>query len=192
MSGYDDFLRVLSNYRSLSITAVGSGAAVPFVAYLAHLAPPWPPGIMLATAVGELVSIILAFQLTYQASRRKVTRAMILLSIVWLCFSAMYVTLFGTFTYTTKPTEERMIAGFICLPDISQIKSYKSNCPLLSDEELSNGKYDPENFWEPWTIIFTKLALCSAWMAAFIALSGLVGAFISFQSRVPSRNAPAS
>jgi hypothetical protein len=71
-TGYDDFLDILKKFRMLSVVALSTGAAV--FAYVAQIAPPWPPGVMLLTALTELAfvflsSLIGAF-LVFQTKRR--------------------------------------------------------------------------------------------------------------------------
>ena len=72
-TAYDDFLDIIRKFRGLSVTALGMGGAVPFFAYVARIAPPWPPGIMLVTALTEIVCLIVVFQ--FLRSKRKLITA---------------------------------------------------------------------------------------------------------------------
>lgn len=46
MTGWDEFIDVIKNFRLLSVIAIGTGGIVPFAAYLANLSPPWPPNVI--------------------------------------------------------------------------------------------------------------------------------------------------
>ena len=107
-----------------------------------------------------------------------------MLAVIWLLLTLLYLSMFSMFTYTTEPAHQRLVAGFICLPEIKQIPDYAVKCPFLGGEELVNGRFEPTKFWYPWTVYVMQTILASVWMAAFLIFSGLVGTFISFQRRV--------
>src|SRR5687768_11889757 len=94
-TGFDDFLDVLKKFRSLSVFALGGGVAVPFVAYLAKILPPWPPGVMLITGLLELVTLIVVFQFFRPAPRKVVNRVLAVTAPLLLIFSAAYLLLFA-------------------------------------------------------------------------------------------------
>jgi hypothetical protein len=180
-TGYDEFLRVLKNFRTLSATAIGAGAVVPFACYLAKIIPPWPPGIMLTTAIVELVALVLAFQLTYRFSRKSTNITVIILTIAWLCGSIVYLVGFASLTYITPLTGERWVKGFVCLPDIASL--YSGECPFLNTIALKDAQWDAFRLWEEWSIAIAEAALAAIWFFSFMALAALIGSFMIFQMR---------
>jgi membrane protein implicated in regulation of membrane protease activity len=71
-SGLAGFKDLLKEFRGLSAWAVGAGVAVPFAAALASLSPPWPPGVVIVTAIVELVALVLVYQFLKSARRRTI------------------------------------------------------------------------------------------------------------------------
>ncbi|MEA2894461.1 MAG: hypothetical protein QOJ84_76 [Bradyrhizobium sp.] len=188
-TAYDDFLDILKKFRTLSVTALGTGAAVPFFAYVAKIAPPWPPGVMLLTALTELVCLILVFQFLRTKGRKPVNRAMAIMAPLLFLVSLGYLTLISVFTYVTPHTGERFTKGFICKPEIQRV--YPSECPLVSRDVLSDSQYTAENVWMDWSIELMQVLIASLWLAAFILLSSLIGAFLVFQTKTPAAGARA-
>jgi hypothetical protein len=149
-TGYDEFLGILKRFRTLSVTSLAGGAAVPFVAYVAAVAPPWPPGIMLLTALTELLSLVIAFQFLHRKTRRIANRAIACGGIVTFATSFLYLILFSVFTFVTPKTGERWVKGFVCNPVIS--KAYADECPLLGLGRLQEAQYNSETLWQDWSI----------------------------------------
>jgi hypothetical protein len=183
-TGYDEFLAVLKNFRNLSATAIGTGAVVPFACYLAKIEPPQPPGVMLATAIVQVVAVILAYQLTLRMPRRRINAIIVALTFVWIVGSVLYIFLFLFFTYTTPLTGERWIKGFMCLPDITNI--FPGQCPFLSTKILRDSQWDANKLWTEWSISVSATTLALIWFGTFMALSGLIGSFLVFQMQQPA------
>src|SRR3954452_11144013 len=57
----DEFFQIIKQFRAVSLSMLTGAGAVPFFAYLAQIAPPWPPGVMLLTALVELIALIAVF-----------------------------------------------------------------------------------------------------------------------------------
>ena len=186
-TAYDDFLDILKKFKTLSVTALGTGAAVPFFAYVAKIAPPWPPGVMLLTALTELVSLVLVFQFLRTKGRKSVNRAMAIIAPLLFLTSLGYLVLLSVFTYVPPHTTERFTKGFVCRPNIQAL--YPKECPLVSREILSGAQYIAENIWTDWSVQLMQVAIPCFWLAAFILLSGLIGAFLVFQTKTPTRGA---
>jgi hypothetical protein len=179
-TAYDDFLDVLRKFRTLSATALGAGAAVPFFAYVAKISPPWPPGIMLLTALTELVSLILVFQFLRIKGRTPVNRAMAVIAPSLFIFSLGYLLLFSIFTYVTPHTNERYVKGFVCRPEIQK---FVLECPMVGRDVLSSSQWTADNIWQEWSIAIMQVAIASLWLASFVLLSALIGAFLVFQTK---------
>jgi hypothetical protein len=187
-NAYDDFLDILKKFRTLSITALGTGAAVPFFAYVANIAPAWPPGIMLLTALTELVCLILVFQFLRTKGRRPVNRIMAIMAPLLFITSFIYLVLFSIFTYLTPHTNERFTKGFICRPEIEQL--YPGQCPLVGRDVLADAQYTAESVWMDWSVALMQVLISTLWLASFVLLSGLIGAFLVFQTKTQAIRGP--
>lgn len=182
-TAYDDFLDILKKFRALSVSALGTGAAVPFFAYVANIAPSWPPGVMLLTALTELVCLILVFQFLRTKGRRAVNRWMASLATLLFLASLVYLVLFSIFTYVTPHTNGRFTKGFVCKPQTEQL--YPGQCPLVDEQVLADAQYSAESIWTGWSVQLMQVFIASVWLAAFVLLSSLIGTFLVFQTKIP-------
>lgn len=183
-TGYDDFLETLKNFRSLSSTALGAGAMVPFVAYVANISPPWPPGIMLITALIELVTIIMVFQLTRPLGRAVINRVLIYNCVFLFMASLVYLILFSWLTFVTPKTGQRWVAGFYCL---NETRLVYGECLFLPYNALPDAQYEAAKLWTGWSIAISKISLVATWLLSFVFLSALISTFIVFQMKTKSR-----
>jgi hypothetical protein len=187
-TAYDEFLDILKKFRTLSIGALSTGAAVPFFAYVANIAPAWPPGIMLLTALTELVCLIMVFQFLRTKGRRPVNRSMAIMAPLLFITSFIYLVLFSIFTYLTPHTNERFTKGFVCRPEIKKL--YPDQCPLVGRDVLADAQYTAENIWMDWSVELMQVLISTLWLASFMLLSGLIGAFLVFQTKTPTIGRP--
>jgi hypothetical protein len=183
-TAYDDFLDILRKFRALSVGALGVGSAVPFAAYLAKMAPPWPPGIMLVTALTELVCLIVVFQFLRTKGRKVINRAVAAFAVLLCLASLAYLIFLAVFTYVTPHTNERFVKGFVCRPEIQRF--YADQCPLVSRDLLAGLQYTAENIWVDWSVALMQVVVASLWLASFVFLSSLIGSFLVFQTKVRS------
>jgi hypothetical protein len=183
-TAYDDFLEIIKRFKTLSVGALGIGTAVPFFAYVGGIAPPWPPGIMLMTALTELVCLIVVFQFLRTKGRKLVNRVIAALTLSLGLASLAYLILIGIFTYVTPHTNERFVKGFICRPEIQEF--YGNQCPLVSRDLLSSAQYTAENIWLDWSVALMQVVLAILWLVSFILLSGVIGSFLVFQTKIRS------
>jgi hypothetical protein len=163
-SAYDDFLDILKKFRTLSLVALGTGAAVPFFAFVAKIAPPWPPGIMLLTALTELVCLIVVFQFLRTRGRSTVNRAIAILAPMLFLASFAYLTLISFFTYVTPHTDERFAKGFVCKQQIQQL--HPDLCPLVNRDVLADAQWNADEIWTEWSIDLMQLFIASLWIAS--------------------------
>jgi TIR domain len=183
-TAYDDFLDIIQKFKTLSVGALGIGTAVPFFAYVAGIAPPWPPGIMLVTALTELVCLIVVFQFLRSKGRKLVNRVIAALALSLCLASLAYFILIAFFTYVTPHTNERFVKGFVCRPEIQ--KAYGDQCPLVSRDLLSGLQYTAENVWMDWSVALMQVAIAILWLVCFIFLSSVIGSFLVFQTKIGS------
>ena len=184
-TGYDAFLFLLKKFRGLSIGALSGGAAVPLVASVANVVPPWPPGAVLMTALVELVALILVFQFLRSAARRTINKALVIVTPLLLGASALYLTLFGFLTFAVPNDGERRVRGLVCRPDIPVETAMQ--CPFVGTQKLHEAAYTADLIWKSWSIYLSELMLALTWLICFLLLSTLIGAFLVYQLRQPSR-----
>ena len=56
----------------------------------------------------------------------------------------------------------------------------------MNRDVLSSAQYTAETIWTDWSVELMQLLISSLWLAAFVFLSGLIGAFLVFQTKTPS------
>jgi len=182
-AGLVGFKELLSEFRGLSIWAVGGSLAVPFAAALASLSPPWPPAIVLVTAVAELVALIYVYQFLKSAKRRSINRIIAATGPALVILGAAYLVGVSLYTYEVPTTKQRFVKGYVCTEEAVSV--FKQKCPDLGIDELKQAEYDADRLWTSRSIAMTRLAIVALWLAAFVALSILVGSFLVYQMQVP-------
>jgi hypothetical protein len=179
-TGLGGFKKVLREYRVLSASAVGS-AAVPFVASVASLTPPWPKGIVAVTSLVQLVTLILVYQFLERAPRRKINRIMAVTALLFFGFSVLYLASVSRFVYEAGPKHELRAKGYICTP--MGLSMFGADCPDIDASLLRGVEYEPTAVWTPQSVRNVELILVFLWSCAFLSLSTLVGSFVVFQTR---------
>jgi len=182
-AGLVGFKELLSEFRGLSIWAVGGSLAVPFAAALASLSPPWPPAIVLVTAVAELVALIYVYQFLKSAKRRSINRIIAATGPALVILGAAYLVGVSLYTYEVPTTKQRFVKGYVCTEEAVSV--FKQKCPDLGIDELKQAEYDADRLWTSRSLAMTRLAIVALWLAAFVALSILVGSFLVYQMQVP-------
>lgn len=177
--GLVGFKQLLEEFRGLSLWAVGGSVAVPFVAALASLSPPWPPSIVLVTAIAELVALIYVYQFLKKARRKSINRILALSGLLLVIFGVVYLAAVSLYTYEVPPTKERFVKGYQCTADAAAV--FKDKCPDLGPDELRSAEYDADRLWTARSIAATRIAIVALWLASFVALSVLVGSFLVYQ-----------
>jgi hypothetical protein len=190
--GLVGFKELLKEFRGLSVWAVGGSVAVPFAAALAALSPPWPPSIVLVTAVAELVALIYVYQFLKKAKRKSINKILTVSGLLLVVFGAVYLIAVSLYTYEVPTTKQRFVKGYKCTSEASAV--FKDKCPDLGLDELKTAEYDADRLWTARSIAATRLAIVALWLVAFVVLAVLVGSFLVYQMAVPvpKRKAPIS
>jgi ABC-type xylose transport system permease subunit len=179
--GLVGFKELLREFRGLSIWAVGGSVAVPFAAALAALSPPWPPAIVLITAIAELVALIFVYHFLKKARRKSIDRVLAGSALLLVVFGAIYLVAISLYIFKIPSTDERYVKGYECTADAAAV--FKEKCPNLGLDELKTAEYDADRLWTANSIAITRLTVVALWLACFAALSVLVGSFLVFQMR---------
>lgn len=178
-SGLDGFKRLLREFRGLSVWAAGGATAVPFAAAAVALSPPWPAGIVVATAILELVALVFVYQFMKGAPRRSINRVLWVSAFCLLMTSAGYLTGLSLYSYQTPTTKERFVKGFECTPEAHLV--FKDKCPELGADALRTAEYESERLWTERSVTIVRMSLVLGWSLAFIFLSVLLGSFLVYQ-----------
>ena len=182
-SGLVGFKELLKEFRGLSIWAVGGSVAVPFAAALVSLSPPWPPAIILVTAIAELVALIYVYQFLKSGRRKSINRILAASGLMLALLGAVYLTAMSLYTFQVPTTKQRFVKGYECTPEASAV--FKGKCPDLGLDELKTAEYNADRLWTARSIAATRMAIVALWLASFLALSVLVGSFLVYQMQVP-------
>ena len=182
--GLVGFKELLKEFRGLSVWAVGGSVAVPFAAALASLSPPWPKAIVLVTAVAELVALIYVYQFLKTARRRSINRILAVSGLALAMLGSAYLIAVSLYTYEVPTTRQRFVKGYVCTDEAAAVFGRK--CPDLGMDELATAEFEAGRLWTERSIAVTRLALVTLWLAAFMALSVLVGSFLVYQMRTPA------
>lgn len=177
--GLVGFKDLLKEFRGLSLWAFGGSIAVPFAAALAALSPPWPPSIVLVTAVAEMVALIYVYQFLKKARRKSIDRILAISGLLLIVFGAAYLAAVSIYTYETPTTKERFVKGYQCTADAAAV--FKDKCPDLGLDELKTAEYDADRLWSERSIAVVRMTLVALWLASFSALSVLIGSFLVYQ-----------
>ena len=177
------FKELLKEFRGLSLWAVGGSIAVPFSASLAALSPPWPPAIVLVTAVAELAALIYVYQFLKKARRKTINRTLRVSGLLLVIFGAVYLVAVSLYTYEVPPGRERFVKGYQCTSDAAAV--FPDKCPDLGLDELKTAEYDADRLWTSRSIAITRLSIVALWLGSFTALSVLVGSFLVYQMAEP-------
>lgn len=181
--GLVGFKELLQEFRGLSLWAVGGSVAVPFAAALASLSPPWPPAIVLVTAVAELVALIYVYQFLKRSKRQTINKIIAASGLALVILAAVYLAGVSLYTYEVPTTKERFVKGYVCTSEAAAV--FKEKCPDLGIDQLKTAEYDAERLWTARSITVIRLAIVGLWLATFVALTVLVGGFLVFQLQVP-------
>jgi hypothetical protein len=184
-SGLDPFRGVLRDVKELWAWAAGA-AAVPFLANLAALAPPWPPAIVYLTAIIELIALILAFQFLKKARVRTINRVLAVSAAILFLSSILYLGLLSEFSYQIPGAKLTAVKGFVCTAEA--IAAFAGKCPWLGETELKQAEWFAPHLWTSWSITIMRVLLASVWLLAFMMLTTVLGSFVVHQRRFAPRN----
>jgi len=173
------FRKMLREYRSLLVVAIGSGAA-PIAAALVSLSPAWPNAIIGLTTITQLLVAMLVFQLLRSASKRIITRVMVCGIAIICILLPIYLLVTDLFVYSEPQSKMRFIIGFQCTEEAKIV--FGDKCPFLGLDEISLANYEEERMWTRTSISVMKSLIVILWLACFSALSVTVASFVLFQA----------
>jgi hypothetical protein len=178
--GFERFLQVLNDYKSLSLWVAGGAAAIPFVAQFVGVEPPFPEGVAPITAVLQLVALAITFHFVSQKSRAFVNGLMMRTALLIVALILAYMILFSSFVIVIGP-DQTLVRGFTCTAEA--LAQFRSECPFLSRESVASALYIEEDLWTFGSLVASRLSLFFVWLAFFLAISVFFAAFITYQRK---------
>jgi hypothetical protein len=185
-SAFDDFIIVLQRYRKLIVWCTSVSVALPLAADKIDLTPPWPKGIVLTSAILQLVCAVVTFQLMGRSGRRVISRFLVAGMCGLLVTGAIYLAALSQLTFYGGPAKERLVKGLQCTDAALSLPDYAKTCPLLNDGLIA-GAEKADELWTPTSITASRLVLLGLWCATLLMLSGTLVAFVVFSSQQTPR-----
>ncbi|MGZ8330271.1 MAG: hypothetical protein ACXWVA_04405 [Rhodoplanes sp.] len=185
MTGLDEFKRVLSEYKNLSLWAGGASVIFPFIASFLSVIPPWPAGLNIITSVMQLGALVVSYQ-TFRNTARSVSRNVKLWAALGFMVVLIYMVAFTMLTVYVPYAQRSIVIGFQCLPDAQHVfdqSQYIAKCPFLGVEELSAVAFNEFQLLTKFSIAIARMLLIALWFAIFICLAFLIGQFLVYQMR---------
>ena len=159
--------------RLREYAAFALAALLPFGGFAIGIAPPWPPGLWVATALAG-VAIVGGLQgRRGAAGPAALARARTVAAVLLVASAPAYLLANSVYVYAA-PSNVRLAKGFVCTPEARLI--YKDKCPNLGLDELRGAEFEAERLWTASSIAIVRVALVVLWSIAFIALAAFVAA----------------
>jgi hypothetical protein len=185
---------VLRLVRSPFPWIIAATAALPLLAAVIGLSPPWPRGVAAMTAVVAVVATGVVFYMLKEASYRATKRVMRFAALALAVTACAYLVVVSLFTFQTPTTKEYWAKGFVCTAEALAV--YKEKCPNLGIDELREAEYEAERLWTSPSVTTIRVALVLLWLGAFVAVAAMMGSFLASRSQAappllsPAQSAP--
>jgi hypothetical protein len=179
-NGLSDFWSAAEELRRFWAWIVAS-AALPFLASLSKIAPPWPPAISILTSSITVLAIVVAYQFFRNSSQKTVNRLIAVGIVLLFTFGFLYLATLSEMTFAVPGSDTDRVKGFACT-DFANI-SFPNRCPWFGESELRQSEWTPENLWLSWSITLVRMVLITLWLASFLLISLVLASFIVFQRR---------
>jgi len=176
--GFERFLQVLNDYKSLSLWAAAGTVAFPFLAQFVGVEPPYPDGVAPITAVLQLVSMALSFHFVSQRSRLFVNKIVVIAAGLAAALIVIYFIIFSLLAVVIGP-DQTLVRGFVCTPEA--LEQFGSECPFLSQQSISRAAYSEEELWTFGSLIAARLLLFFVWVTFFTSVAVFFASFITYQ-----------
>ena len=175
----DDFKGFLDDFKGVGAWALSAAIALPVLAALAGVAPPWPRGAATLTALLEIVTLILIYHWVSRLSRAGLSSLFRRLAPVMALFLVAYLVLFSMFVFTLPTNGEPVVKGFACTPNAAALaERFGDACPFLGRDALAAATYEVDRLWTIASITLVRLALFVTWLGFFLSFVAFVAAFV--------------
>jgi hypothetical protein len=177
-TGLDEFRDFAGDFHSLSALVAKGTVALPLVALVTEVGPPWPPGIALATSFAQLLVLVLLFQFWHRAAQHRFRRGVVLAASLLFASFFLYLVLLNALVVDI-PGDVRGVVGFVVRPDVR---------PLLGVDfsalhALESAEYDAAQVWTTGSLAAARITLAASWLLLFVSVTGVLGLFVLGQRR---------
>jgi|GEM_PF-1318529 len=175
VGGFEEFLH---SFKRLSALAAGSAAVcTPLAVGFASIAPPpWPPAILPATSLTQIIVLIFVYRTLRQVRQSAITAIMVIMALCAAILFLGYLGLLSKYTFTIPTDGERVSRGLECTADAKT--TFAAKCPDLSLDEIRTANYQADLLWTGDSIMIVRLGLVAVWLLAFACLSTVFGSFL--------------
>lgn len=156
---------------------VAAVTAVPLVAALTDLAPPWPDRIgYVSTAI-----ILLGSAVAWEACRRqRMGRRRMWTSLgAGLTVAGLlgYLVLYSLFVEPAPGSSLRVVRGYACTAEAQMV--YKEACPNLPRDALRDAEWESVMLWTRSSVTVVRIALLASWLVFTAGLTATVAAILA-------------
>ena len=180
-TGIEVFKLLLKEYRNLAVWAVGGSLAIPIVAQLVSVVPPWPNGVAVITGIFQLLVLALIFQMFFGRAKRLISRNMLFFTVSAFVFLLLYLMAWTFLVIPEGDGHPSFVRGLKCTSDALLV--FADGCPFLSSEDLATNEYKIEDLWTIGSIAASRLLLLSVWFSFYLSTSAALAFFLTHQIR---------
>ena len=157
--------------RLREYAAFALAVLLPIGAAAIGIAPPWPPGLWVATALGGAAIVAALRARRGAAGPAARMRARTAAAALVVAAASAYLLANSVYVYAT-PSNVRLAKGFACTAEARLV--YKDKCPNLGLDELRGAEFEAERLWTAPSIAIVRVALVVLWSVAFVAFAVFV------------------
>ena len=178
MKGFFSFLARVKDTGSWLSKSV---LALPVIALLADIVPPWPikAAVTGLTTIAELLLLMYAYEAWSTRSKPALLKRMRRFGTAAVLLLTVYLTGLAFFTFE-DPAHGRMAMGFTYTEHAEAIIQRLGGNLTRA---LPAAEWDATRIWTAGSIRAVQLGLLFAWLASFAALTVFVGAFVARKRR---------
>ena len=148
--------------------------ALPAGAAAVGIAPPWPVGTWIATAIGGAAIVAAARALLRSARPAARIRTIGLAAALLAVTAPAHFFVSSAYVFQIPTTNVRIVKGFVCTAEGRRV--YGDKCPNLGLDELRDAEYEAGRLWTAQSIAIVRIGLLLLWTSAFGALAVLAAA----------------
>ena len=189
------FENYLSTYQRVLKWAIGPSALLPMLSGLSGLTPPYPPGVIMLTAIYTLIATVITYSLFRTVKKRHLNYALLVLTLVASLLLVQYLDL-RRFIYEIPDDANQTTIILGCgwsEAVISQADDYAisldDDCPGNFTQVLADAENVARAIYTSRSIDRNTLLLPITWLGFFTGFAAILGAFLAYTTFQESRSA---
>ncbi len=148
-------------------------AAVPLLATLSTIEPPWPAGIGYLSAAIVLAASFVAPLSSLRTSPTHRWSLMVATGTLTLAGLLAYLLLYSLYVESIPRSNIRLVKGFVCTTDALLV--HKDACPDLPRDALRDAEWEATVLWTRSSVAMVRISLVVAWLAFVAGLTIAAG-----------------